>query len=140
MIGNLLPAVLIDFLVWTRKDDLAAKTFLSTSGFYALPLAALAAIAAAVFGDIALDKAVEIGFDKAPLEEHEELGFTTLWMLLGLASWQLLARWRNMHLSGAIGWVFFTVALVGSGILLTAAYHGGELVYSLGVNVTPVHP
>jgi uncharacterized membrane protein len=32
------------------------------------------------------------------------------------------------------------IALVGTGILLNAAYHGGELVYGLGVNVTPVHP
>lgn len=32
------------------------------------------------------------------------------------------------------------IALVGTGILLTAAYHGGELVYGLGVKFTPVHP
>lgn len=136
----LLLAVLIDFLVLTRKGDLAANSCISTSGFYALLLAAIAAIAAAVFGDIALDKAIELGFDKAALEEHEELGLTTLWVMLGLASWQLLARWRHMRLSGTIGWLFFAIALAASGILLTAAWHGGELVYSLGVNVAPVHP
>ena len=134
-----LLAVLINFLVLVRKDDLAATSCLSTTGFYTLLLAAVAAIAAAVFGDIALDKAVELGFDKASLEEHEELGLATLWIMLGLASWQLLARWRHMHLSGIRGWLFFAVALAGSGVLLTAAYHGGKLVYGLGVNVSPVH-
>ena len=136
----LLLAVLIDLIALSKKSDLAARSCLATTGFYALLLAALTAIAAATFGDIALDKAIEIGFDKAPLEEHEELGFTTLWMLLGLACWQLLARWRHMQLRGTTGWLFFAVALAASGVLLTAAYHGGELVYGLGVNVAPVHP
>ena len=136
----LLLAVLIDFLVMAGKGDLAATGCLPTSGFYALLLAALAAIAAASFGDIALDKAIELGFDKVALEEHEELGFTTLWLMLGLASWQLLARWRHMRLGGVTGWLFFALALVASGILLAAAYHGGGLVYDLGVNVRPVHP
>lgn len=136
----LLLAVLIDFQVLTRKQDLAATGCLPSSGFYVLLLAAVAAIAAATFGDIALDKAMELGFDKAPLEEHEELGFATLWIMLGLAGWQSLARWRGMRLGGAIGWLFFALALVGSVVLLAAAYHGGELVYALGVNVAPVHP
>ena len=99
-----------------------------------------AAIAAATFGDIALDKAVELGFDKAPLEQHEELGLTTLWILIGLALWQIYVRWRGMRLTASTGRVFFAVSLVGVGVLLTAAYFGGELVYNLGVNVAPVHP
>jgi len=136
----LLLVVLIDLIALSRKGDLAATGCLATTGFYALLLAALAAIAAATFGDIALDKAVELGFDKAPLEEHEELGLTTLWILLGLAGWQLLARWRHMQLRGMTGWIFFAVALAASGVLLTTAWLGGELVYTLGVNVAPVHP
>ena len=109
-------------------------------GLSALVLAVLGAIAAASFGDIAFDKALELGFDKAALEQHEELGFSTLWVLLGLAAWQLLARWRGLRLSGGAGWVFFLAALVGAGVLLTTAYFGGDLVYRLGVNVTAVHP
>lgn len=136
----LLLAVLIDFLVLIRKQNLAASGCLSTSGFYVLLLAAVGAIAAASFGDIALDRAVELGFDKSPLEEHEELGLAALWIMLGLAGWQLVARWRKMPLYGTAGWVFFALALIGSGVLLAAAYHGGELVYALGVNVAPVRP
>ncbi|HED19296.1 MAG TPA: DUF2231 domain-containing protein [Gammaproteobacteria bacterium] len=136
----LLIAVAIDFVVLLKKGDLAAKDCLPTSGLAALVLAALAAIAAASFGDIALDKAVELGFNKAALEQHEELGLTTLWILLGLALWQMFARWRGMQLKATMGWVFFAVSLAGTAVLLTAAYFGGELVYSLGVNVAPVHP
>ncbi len=135
-----LLAVAIEFIVLLKKGDLAAKDCLSTAALVALLLAALAAIAAASFGDIALDKAVELGFDKAPLEQHEELGFTTLWILTGLALWQTFARWRGLRLNAVMGWTFFAVSLVGIGVLLTAAYFGGELVYSLGVNVAPVHP
>ncbi len=135
-----LVAIAIDFIVLLRKGDLASTHCLSTVGLGALLLAALAAVAAATFGDIALDKAIELGFDKAALEQHEELGFTTLWVLIGLASWQTFARWRGMRLDAPIGWVFFAVSLVGAGVLLTTAYFGGELVYNLGVNVAPVQP
>ncbi|VAW73005.1 hypothetical protein MNBD_GAMMA14-442 [hydrothermal vent metagenome] len=135
-----LLAVAIDFFVLIRKGDLASKDCLPTIGLSALLLAALAAIAAATFGDIALDKAVELGFGKAPLEQHEELGLTTLWIMIGLAVWQVMARWRGMRLNASTGWIFFAISLVGTGTLLTAAYFGGELVYNLGVNVAPVQP
>ncbi len=135
-----LVAVSVDFFVLLKSGDLAAKDCLPTVGWCALLLAALAAAVAAVFGDIALDKAVDLGFDKAPLERHEGLGFTTLWILVGLASWHTFARWRGMRLNAAIGWTFFAISLAGIGVLLTAAYFGGELVYNLGVNVAPVRP
>jgi len=135
-----LGAIAIDFIVLLGKGDLASKECLPTVGLTVLLLAVLAAIAAATFGDIALDKAVELGFDKVPLEQHEELGLTTLWILIGLAAWQVFARWRGMRLTAFTGWVFLAISLVGVGVLLTAAYFGGELVYNLGVNVAPVHP
>lgn len=135
-----LVAIAIDFVVLLRKGGLASRDCLPTVGLGALLLAVLAAIAATTFGDIALDKAVALGFDKAALERHEELGFTTLWILIALAVWQTFSRWRGMRMSASTGWVFFTVSLVGAGVLLTAAYFGGELVYSLGVNVAPVRP
>jgi len=61
-------------------------------------------------------------------------------MLIGLAIWQVFARWRGMWLTGSAGWIFLAISLAGVGILLAAAYFGGELVYSIGVNVAPVHP
>ncbi len=135
-----LLAVAIDFLVLLKGGDLTAKACLPTTGLIALFLAALAAIAAAIFGDIALDKAVELGFKKAPLEQHETLGLTTLWILIGLTLWQVFSRWRGISLDAGKGWAFFAISLLGVGALLTAAYFGGELVYTIGVNVAPVHP
>lgn len=135
-----LGAIVIDFIVLVKSGDLASKECLPTVGLSVLLLAALAGVAAATFGDIALDKAVELGFDKAPLEQHEELGLTTLWILIGLAVWQVFARWRGKRLTASTGWVFLAISLAGAGVLLTAAYFGGELVYIIGVNVAPVHP
>ncbi len=135
-----LVAVAIDFFVLMNKGDLASEDCLPSVGLSALILAALSAIAAAIFGDIALDKAVELGFDKAALEQHEELGFTTLAILVGLALWQSFARSRGIRLTASTGWLFFAVSLVGAGVLLATAYFGGGLVYSIGVNVAPVHP
>ncbi len=136
----LLLALAIDFIVLIKKGDLTANDCLPSVGLAAILLAAIAAIAAATFGDIALDQAVKLGFNVKALEQHEGLGLTTLWILIGLATWQTLARWRGMSLKGIKGWSFFSVVVVGSGFLLTAAYFGGELVYTLGVNVTNVHP
>jgi len=135
-----LLAILVDFLVLIKKGDLAAQDCLSSVGLGALLLAVLAAAIAAIFGDIALDKALALGFDEAALVRHEGLGYTTLWTLVGLAAWQTFARWRGMRLNATAGWLFFAVSLAGAGIMLTTAYFGGELVYSLGVNVAPVQP
>ncbi len=135
-----LLAIAIDFWVLLKGEDLAAKTCLPMIGMSALLLAAVAAIAAASFGDIALDKAIALGFDRGPLERHGDLGLTTMWVLIGLSLWQGVAHWRGMRLSGGMGWAFFTASLLGTGILLTTAYFGGELVYSFGVNVVPVLP
>ena len=98
-----LVAVAIDFVVLLRKGDLASKECLPTVGLGALLLAALAAIAAATFGDIALDKAVDLGFDLATMEQHEELGLTSLWTLIGLAAWQTVTRWRGIRLAASTG-------------------------------------
>ncbi len=136
----LLLALAIDFIVLIKKGDLTANDCLPSVGLAAILLAAIAAIAAATFGDIALDQAVKLGFNVAALDRHAGLGLTTLWILIGLATWQSFARWRGMKLQGGKGWTFFIITLIGSGFLLTAAYFGGELVYTLGVNVANVHP
>jgi uncharacterized membrane protein len=136
----LMCAVFVDFYVLTRKGNLAAKDCWSTVGMGALVLGVLAAIVAAVFGDIALDAAVDLGFSKDRLEEHEEFGLSALYIFLGLALVRVAAFWRNIELSGARALIFVVVGLVGVGVLLSAAYHGGGLVYEIGVNVSNVTP
>lgn len=135
-----LLAVALEFLVMVRGGDLAGRDGLSLVALSALFLGTISAIAAAAFGDMALDKAVALGFPKAPLETHEALGLITMWIFIVLSLVQLWAWWRRVSLAGGRGWVLAALGLVGVGVLLTAAYHGGELVYGLGVNVAPVKP
>jgi len=120
-----LLAVAIDFLVLLKGGDLTAKDCLPTTGLIALFLAALAAIAAATFGDIALDKAVELGFEQAPLDQHANLGLTTLWILTGLTLWQIFSRWRGMRLDAGKGWAFFAISLIGVAITLCLCIASG---------------
>jgi uncharacterized membrane protein len=48
--------------------------------------------------------------------------------------------WRGRSLVGAKAVMIFVATLVGLGFLIATAYHGGQLVYEIGVNVTPVKP
>lgn len=131
----------LELIVLGRRGDLTARQCLSNTALAALVLAALAAVVAASFGDMALDKAVDRGFAKGPLEEHEDLGMTTMFYFCVLALVQLVAWWRRIPLSGSRGVIFFVLGLIGFAILITTAYHGGDLVYRLGVNVEAVkHP
>jgi len=136
----LLIVVAVDFVALRRNDDLAGNQTLPNIALVVLVIGALAAIAAASFGDIAMDEAIDKGFSKVSLEEHEDLGFTTMWIFIGLTVARLVA-WRvHFSLTAWRGWTLFIAGVVGAGILLLTAYHGGHLVYELGVNVTPVHP
>ncbi len=125
------------FVVFARGGDLSARRCLSLTGLAALVAGLVFAVLAAVFGDIALDIAIDRGFERDPLEEHEGLAGTTIVLFGLLTVVQSLAVWRAIPLSGNKGKAF--VAILGIGFLLLAstAYHGGELVYGLGVNVKP---
>jgi len=135
-----LIAVALQGLVLARGGDLAEAACLPRVALAALLLGTLGAAAAAVFGDIALDHALELGFPEAELEEHEELGMITTWVFVALSAAHIGARWRRIALQGAKGWALAGAGVVGVVILVVAAAHGGELVYELGVNVTPVKP
>jgi len=135
-----LLAVGLQLLVLLRRGDLAADTCLANTALGALLLAATAAAVAAYFGDIALDHAVALGFPPAPLEVHANLGISTMSFMLVLSAVHVAARWRHWLLGGGRGWLLWAVALIGVVLLIITAYHGGELVYSIGVNVKAVTP
>jgi uncharacterized membrane protein len=135
-----MAAVVLQFLVLIRKGDLAAAETLPRVALSALLVGTVFAAAAAVFGDIALDHAKELGFPVGYLEEHEDLGLATLWTFVALSVLHLAARWRHVSLTGDKGWTLAVAGLAGVVLMVVAAAHGAELVYELGVNVTGVKP
>ncbi|MFO1349680.1 MAG: DUF2231 domain-containing protein [Gammaproteobacteria bacterium] len=136
----LMAAIAVDFLVLVRGGALASRQGLPVTALWALLLGTLFAMAAAFFGDIALDKAVELGFSQDPLEFHETLATATIIIFAALSLLRLFAVWRGFALSGGWGWLVALLGLVGVAVLLVTAYYGGSLVYQLGVNVAPVKP
>lgn len=135
-----LLTVALQTWVLVRGGDLAANTCLANEALATLVLAAVSAGVAAFFGDIAFDHAVAIGFPEAPLNVHANLGITTMSFMIVLAVVHIAARWQHWSLAGARGWLMWGVALVGVVLLIVTAYHGGNLVYRLGVNVLAVKP
>ncbi|MBI1194499.1 MAG: DUF2231 domain-containing protein [Gammaproteobacteria bacterium] len=132
----LLTAAVIDALIiFIHDGDLSARQCLVRVGLATLLFGTAFAVIAAVFGDMALDIAADKGFDKAPLEEHAGLAGLTIAVFGLLALIQLVAIWRGMRLSGKYGRIFLGALSLGCLLLIVTAYHGGDLVYKLGVNV-----
>ena len=127
-------------LVFMLRGDLSARRCLPLTGLAALGIGLLFAVLAAVFGDMALDIAVDKGFGRDPLEEHEGLAGATITLFGLLALVQIIAAWRSIPLDGNRGKAFVGVMAIGFLLLVSTAYHGGELVYGLGVNVAHVTP
>ena len=130
----------INLIIVIRKGDLAERKCLPLISLASISAGIMIAILAAVFGDIALDAAVDKGFDKAPLEEHQGLAIPTIIIFSIIALTQAYSMWRGRSLVGAKAVMIFVATLVGLGFLIATAYHGGQLVYEIGVNVTPVKP
>ena len=130
----------LEFIALVRGADLAGRSSLANGALALMLLAAAAAVVSAIFGDIALEHAVKLGFAQAPLERHGGFGFGTMWFFLAYGALYLLAWWRRFPLAGGRGWLWFAVSLAGVALVLVTAYFGGDLVYRLGVNVAPVSP
>lgn len=128
-----------EWVALLRGDNLGEHRCLVNTALALLVLAALAAILAAVFGDIAMDIALDKGFTKDPIEEHASWGITTAIFFTVLALVQSVLWWRR-RINRMLSWIFFVIGVLAAGSATIAAYHGGELVYKLGVNVEKVHP
>ena len=139
-IVRFLTVLVLDGVIVARGQNLAARQCLPMMAMAIMGVGILLAAATAMFGDVALDAAVAKGFPLAPLERHEGFGMATLWIFLGLGVLRYLAAWRGISLAGGRGTVYIVLTLGAVGVLLTAAYFGGDLVYTLGVNVDPVTP
>lgn len=135
-----MAAVALQILALVRGNDLAGPECLPLLALWGLVVGTVIAGVAAVFGDIALDHAVELGFQTGYLEEHEHLGLATVGVFTVLSLLHLGARWRHVVLTRDKGWTLAVAGLAGVVLMVVAAAHGAELVYELGVNVTPVKP
>jgi uncharacterized membrane protein len=136
----LITACAMDIIVLAIKRDLTSRQCLSMIALSALLLGTLSAGFAAIFGDIALDRAISLGFPSGPLETHETLALITIAVFSVHCLLRLLALWRRVPLRGYIGWVAALPGLVGVFLLIFTAYYGGELVYHFGVNVAAALP
>lgn len=132
----LLPlVVLLQILGVIRGEQLFGRSCLARSLMYLTLLTGLSALAAAAFGDLALDIALEKGFPEDKLEDHEALGRASALLMAVLAFIHALLYLKQVDSRGGPG---LTLLIVTSGllmILLTTAFYGGNLVYALGVNV-----
>lgn len=136
----LITACSLDIIVLLIKKDLANRQCLPLVALSALLLGTMSAGIAAIFGDIALDKAISLGFPRGPLETHETLALITIAVFSVHCLLRLLALWRRIPLRGRIGWISALPGMVGVVLLIFTAYYGGELVYHYGVNVATALP
>jgi uncharacterized membrane protein len=136
----LFTACAMDIILLSIKKDLTNRQCLPMIAISALLLGTLSAGFAAIFGDIALDKAISLGFPSGPLETHEELALITIAVFSFHCLLRLLALWRKYPLRGYIGWISELPGMAGLVLLIFTAYYGGELVYHFGVNVAVVSP
>ena len=136
----LITGVALDIIVLAIKKDLAGRKGLSMIATSALLLGTLFAGLAAIFGDIALDKAISLGFPSGPLETHETFALITITIFSFYCLLRLAALWRRYSLRGFIGWISILPGIVGVVLLIITAYYGGELVYHFGVNVATAIP
>ena len=136
----LITACSLDIIVLLIKKDLANRQCLPLVALSVLLLGTMSAGIAAIFGDIALDKAISLGFPRGPLETHEALALITIAVFSVHCLLRLLALWRRIPLRGRIGWVSALPGMVGVVLLIFTAYYGGELVYHYGVNVATALP
>lgn len=132
----LFPVVLgIQFYVLIKEQSLFNQSCAQNSTMGLLVLAAVTAVVAATFGDMALDKAVASGVKISLLESHEDLGqaSATLLVLMALAGgWLFKVQEPSMKVS----WGFWLAGVAVFVVLIITAWHGGHLVYDLGVSVT----
>jgi len=136
----LISAVAMDIIGLSIRKNLADREGLPLISLSALLLGTLSAGVAAIFGDMAFDRAVSLGFSAGPIEVHETLALITIAVFSLYCLLRLLALWRRYSLCGLVGWLSALPGMLGVVLLITTAYYGGELVYHFGVNVAPVIP
>ncbi|RKZ75514.1 MAG: hypothetical protein DRR19_29285 [Candidatus Parabeggiatoa sp. nov. 1] len=89
------------------------------------------AVITAIAGWFAYNSVAHDALSHAAMSEHRNWALGTLALLLPLTLW----AWWNHHTGKTIQVPFLVFALVLLGLLLSTAWHGGELVYRYGIGV-----
>lgn len=124
-----------DVIAAFRGTEIGGRSRAGTISFGLALLAGLSAIAAFVFGGVALDVAEQHGFHSDVAEIHESLGGITA---IAFAAWALVRGylwWRNVRLAGGLARALPVIEIAGAVLVAVTAYYGGQLVFDLGVNV-----
>jgi uncharacterized membrane protein len=124
-----------DIVATLRGSSVTARGAVGNVSTGLAVLAAVFAVAAYFFGDVALSIAEHGGFSSDVAETHETLGIVTaaalsIWAFIRAALW-----WLNRPVEGAAAAVFPVVAIAAVLLISATGYYGGQLVFDLGVNV-----
>lgn len=101
-------------------------------------LTALSAIAAFIFGGIALGIAEAGGFKSPIAESHETMAGIFTILIVVWAAIRAIMWFKDWRISGAASAIFPIVAIAAAILVVVTAYYGGQLVYDLGVNVSKI--
>ncbi|NVJ91539.1 MAG: DUF2231 domain-containing protein [Methylocystaceae bacterium] len=125
----------LDLIAITRGSLSTGRTAYGNVSAGLAVSAAVFALIAFQFGDIALEFAEDRGFHSDIAETHEMLGMVLATVLTLWGALRALLWWRNIKLSGPVLALVPVVELACAGIVLATAFYGGQLIYTLGVNV-----
>ncbi|MCP5315576.1 MAG: DUF2231 domain-containing protein [Chromatiaceae bacterium] len=131
----LLPlAVTAQAISLATEGGLFGRNCSARMGMGILAVTAVAAILAAIFGDMAFDQALAAGVPEAAMEDHEHLGMLSAIALAGLAAVESILYLRSDN-SRLISVLLLIAGFGLLSVLLATAWFGGHLVYDLGINV-----
>ena len=133
-------AIALDLWILGRGGDLAARQPLPQIALATYVVATVLALAAVLFGGIAFDAGLARGFPEAALEAHEEVASWAFYIFAGITAIRLFVYFRGISMTRMRGGAIALASVAAYGLMLLAAYRGGVLVYTLGVNVAHAMP
>jgi len=126
--------VVIDLVALAGSNAVTMRSGVGTISTFVAVAAGLFAVGTWLFGGMALDYAEAAGFSSEIADIHESLGEITAFTFVAWAFIRLALWVRNREL-GSLAFAIPAVEIAGAALVTVTGYYGGQLVYSLGVNV-----
>ena len=114
------------------------RDFLLKTGYLLFSLGALTAIVAALTGDSAAELAQHIDNIAIDLDDHDTLGTVTTLLAVAITLIRTHLNFKKQF-TGTIRYIYLILALIVAGLVCTAGYTGGHLVYHYGAGTNPVN-